>query len=178
MRLTLGNLRFVSVAIYQGMTRHIKMSRITLRKIQERDRKNAYELLFDTSVMAFLGPKRSLSSDEAKEWVDSEIECPSRYAIALKDSDELIGFCGIKDINGVLDFGYFFRKKYWGKGYATEACKLALNTLSNEVDLNSIEIFIDSTNSASQAVAQKLGWSIIKKAKKNGQIGHLYAINM
>lgn len=154
------------------------MSRITLRYIFEGDRENVYDLLLDPNVMEFLGPRRPLLAEEAKEWFDSEIESPSRYVVASKSSDELIGFCGIKETEGVLDFGYFLRKKYWGKGYATEACALALDKLSNKVDLNSIEIFIASNNLASQSVANKLGWSIIEETTKNGEIGYLYAVNM
>lgn len=154
------------------------MSKITLRKLLEGDRANVYELLFSPSVMEFLGPRRPLSSDEAREWFDSEVGCPSRYVVAFEDTDELIGFCGVKKIDGALDFGYFLRKKYWGNGYATKACELALKKLAANTDLASIEIVIASTNSASQAVAKKLGWSNIQTATRNGEVGYLYAVNM
>jgi hypothetical protein len=36
--------------------------------------------------------------------------------VASSKTDELIGFCGVKEIEGVLDFGYFLREKLgWSK---------------------------------------------------------------
>lgn len=154
------------------------MSIVNLRKIQERDRVDVYDLLTDPCVMRFIGPRRALSLGEAKEWFDLEIKNPSRYVIATKGNDELIGFCGVKQINGVNDFGYFLRKKYWGNGYATEACKLVLHELSSQIDITAIEIFIASDNLASQAVANKLNWSQVKNTTKDGEAGHLYAVSM
>lgn len=154
------------------------MNSVILRDIKERDRCQAYDLLSDPSVMTFIGPRRALSMDESKEWFDLEIQSPSRYVIATKNNDELVGFCGIKEINGVLDFGYFLRKKFWGNGYATEACALALQRIPTHIDIASIEIFIAEDNLASQGVAKNLGWSRIKKTTKNNETGCLYAVHI
>jgi hypothetical protein len=40
--------------------------------------------------------------------------------VALKTTDELIGVAGLRDADGFKYFGYYFRKAYWGKGYARE----------------------------------------------------------
>jgi [ribosomal protein S5]-alanine N-acetyltransferase len=153
-------------------------SRVNLREIHERDRLDAYDLLNDHHVMKFIGPRKALSIEGAREWFDHEMKNPSRYVIARKETDELIGFCGVKKINGVFDFGYFLRRKYWSNGYATEACKLALGKLSSTIDITSIEIFIASDNLASKAIAVKLDWLQIKSITKEGEAGHLYAVRM
>ena len=46
-----------------------------------------------------------------------------------KATNEFIGFCGIKNIDGILDFCYFFIKSFWGQRLATEACKLVIKAL-------------------------------------------------
>ena len=92
------------------------MHRIKLRKIRESDRQDVYDLLTDPCVMRFIGPRRALSRQEADAWFELEMKSPSRYGVAIKATDELIGFCGVKAIDGVQDFGYFLRKKFWGHG--------------------------------------------------------------
>ena len=43
-----------------------------------------------------------------------------------------MGQCGIlENMDGSLNFCYAYDKKYWGKGYATEAGKAILNYLFN-----------------------------------------------
>ena len=100
--------------------------RVMLRALQQGDRPHVYELLQDDAVMTFIGPRQVLSDAQAHDWFEQNMQSPERYAVALKDSNELIGFCGIKNIDGIDDFGYFFRKVFWGKGLASEAIELAV----------------------------------------------------
>ena|ERR1041384_2190847 len=51
-----------------------------------------------------------------------------RWSVFMKDTNEYMGWCGLKyleDLNEV-DIGYRFHKKYWGRGYATEASAACL----------------------------------------------------
>lgn len=98
--------------------------------------------------------------------------------IAAVKNDEFIGFCGIKEIDRVQDFGYFLRQEYWGKGIATEACRLAVNKIYSQFDMSTVEVFIADGNVASRRVAEKLGWTIQKNGYKNGEHGSYYQISM
>ena len=62
-------------------------------------------MLGDPQVMRFLGPRRALAEDEADSWFESALSNPTRFAVANADTDEFIGFCGIKQMDGVPDFG-------------------------------------------------------------------------
>jgi ribosomal-protein-alanine N-acetyltransferase len=46
-----------------------------------------------------------------------------RYAVILKETDEFIGFSGLKYLEELneVELGYRFLRKCWGKGIATEA---------------------------------------------------------
>lgn len=68
--------------------------------------------------MRFLGPHRPLTQTEAMDWFDDALHKPSRFAIADAKTDEFIGFCGLKKINDIWDFGYFLRSEFWGRGIA------------------------------------------------------------
>ena len=141
------------------------MSRIKLRYLldTDHDRKCVHDLLQNSRVMKYLGPRRSLSDEEAVDQFNSELQNPTRFVVATSETNELIGFCGIKEINGVLDFGYFLREKFWGQGYATEACNRTLLELSVKMDLTDIDIFIAENNIASENIARKLNWTRVSK---------------
>lgn len=135
-------------------------------------------MLTDPDVMRFLGPRRALSKDEAEDWFESTLDKPSRFVIADSASDEFIGFCGVKEIDGILDFGYFIRSEFWGNGIAAKACALAVEKLAPEIDLDAVHVFIAEDNKASKRVAEKLGWPAVRTTTKAGERGRYYRITM
>ena len=151
--------------------------RVMLRALQQGDRPHVYELLQDDAVMTFIGPRQVLSDAQAHDWFEQNMQSPERYALALKDSNELIGFCGIKNIDGIDDFGYFFRKKFWGKGLASEAIDLTVQTLRKNHDLSGVELFIADANQSSLALAKRMNWRLIKRAKKAQEQGGFYELS-
>jgi len=149
---------------------------IKLRGLNQRDKPAVLSMLADPEVMRFLGPRRALSDDEGAAWFNDALQGPSRFVISDATSDEFIGFCGIKEINGILDFGYFIRSEFWGNGIATRACELAVEKLAHEVDLATAQVFIADDNEASKRVAEKMGWQVVRGSTKDGEFGHYYRI--
>ncbi|WP_413231744.1 GNAT family N-acetyltransferase [Marinobacter sp.] len=122
---------------------------------------------------AVAGPR---SDVETADWFREALERPSRYAVALADSDELVGFCGVKRLNGMLDFGYFLRRRFWGRGLAKEACRLVLAKLAEDLALGDLEVFIAEANQASRRGAAKLGWQVVGPTQRAGEPGHRYRV--
>lgn len=135
-------------------------------------------MLGDPKVMRFLGPRRALTEDEADSWFENALANPERFAIAEADTDEFIGFCGIKQIDDVFDFGYFIRSEFWGNGIAVRACRLAVEKLAAYIDLETAQVFIADENIASKRVAEKLGWQATHSGPKDGEHGRYYRITM
>lgn len=152
------------------------MSSVKIRCPEERDRTLALEMLRDAEVMRFLGPHRPLTQTEAMDWFDDALHKPSRFAIADAKTDEFIGFCGLKKINDIWDFGYFLRSEFWGRGIATEACRIVIERLSTQADFSNTQVFIADDNKASKRVAEKLGWNRRQSGYNNGEFGHFYLI--
>jgi RimJ/RimL family protein N-acetyltransferase len=55
------------------------------------------------------------------------------------------------------ELGYTLGKRFWGRGYATEACRAALDWAFAERDFPELVSYIDPANTASIRVATKLG---------------------
>jgi len=69
----------------------------------------------------------------------------------------------------LLELGYSFAKKYWGKGYATEAAFAVSQFGFNKLDLCEISSLVIKKNLASVGVAQKLGKPDIEECMVHDQ---------
>ena len=129
-------------------------------------------------VMRYIGPRRPMTEDETQEWLagilqrqDSEL---TRYAVALQGTDELIDVAGLRDEDGIKDFGYYFRRSHWGKGYAIEACSAIINHIENDLQVKDYQIFIADENTNSIRMIMKLGMQATQRITKSGEQGYLY----
>ena len=94
-------------------------------------------------------------------WI-KEYAKPERrnFAIELKENGELIGGIDVVGylggVKGTPVIGYNLSRKYWGKGYMTEACRCLISHLFSS---GNKEIRIDANveNTASKRVIEKCG---------------------
>ena len=135
-------------------------------------------MLTDAEVMQYIGPRRPMTEVEIQNWLadilrrqDSELV---RYAVALKTTNELIGVVGLRDEDGIKDFGYYFRRSYWQKGYAQEACSAIIDHIETDLQIKDYQIFIADENINSIRMIKKLGMQAVKSITKSGEQGHLY----
>ena len=85
---------------------------------------------------------------------------PSSWGIALNENDKVIGTIGfmwIQPENAAAEVGYSLSRKYWNKGYMTEALKALMKYGFDEMKLNRIEAMHETSNPASGAVMRKCG---------------------
>jgi ribosomal-protein-alanine N-acetyltransferase len=128
--------------------------------------------------MRYIGPRRRMTEGETREWLSDKLHRQehelTRYAVALKGTDELIGVAGLQDDNGIKDFGYYFRRSYWGKGYAQEACSAIIKHLETSLQIKDYQIFIADENTNSIRMIKKLDMQAVKGIRKPGEQGRLY----
>ena len=86
------------------------------------------------------------------------------WAAVEKVSGDFMGFVGIanQDIAGVAfmpcqEIGWRLDKKFWGKGYATEAAKVVLEFGLNDIGLSKIYSYAATSNTPSINVMRKIG---------------------
>lgn len=101
-----------------------------------------------------------------------------RWGCVLKETDKVIGFCGLKplpDLN-VVDVGYRFLPEYWGQGLATEACRACLEFGFEVLHLERIVGFALPENRASIRVMEKVGMELEGTLEIDGVSALQYAI--
>lgn len=134
--------------------------RLYLREMNQSDFNSLCKILQDEETMyAYEG---AFDDEEVQEWLDRQILRYRKWdfglwAVVLKETDEMIGQCGLtmqpwKD-KEVLEIGYLFQRKYWHKGYATEAAKACKKYAFEVLDAREVCSIIRDTNVASQNVA-------------------------
>lgn len=158
----------------------LETERLVLRKMNEGDLESLGLFLSDKEVM--YAYEHAFSSEEVKNWLDRQLERYEKdgfglWAVVLKESGEMIGDCGltIQDADGerLLEIGYHLRKKFWHKGYATEAAeackKYAFETLGAPIVCS----IIRDNNFPSRKVAERNGMTVGKSFVK-----HYYGMDM
>ena len=84
------------------------------------------------------------------------------WALELKDQASFIGFVGLNEpgytlpVTPCVEIGWRLDKKYWGRGYATEAAKAVLDFSFNKLNLNEIFSFTPASNLRSRALMERL----------------------
>lgn len=79
------------------------------------------------------------------------------FSIRLRESNRLIGSCGILHEDGKIQFGYILSPTQWGRGYATEVCKKLMQIVKNLPEIYRVSTFVDTENIASANVLVKSG---------------------
>ena len=128
-----------------------------------------FELDSDKEVHQFLGNKpfknieqsRDLIGFIQQQYIENGI---GRWAILDKATREFVGWTGFKWIRETInhhsnyyDFGYRLKRKFWGKGYATEASMEVLRTAFGEWGLEKVVAIAREENRASTRVMEKIG---------------------
>lgn len=154
------------------MNRIIETARILLRPFCIEDIERFSEICANPNVMRYIGDGKSVSRDVIAEKIPEWIELYEKQkyglmALVMKDSDELIGFCGFihqtVDEAEYIELGYRLDEAYWGKGIATEAAVAVRDYAFNVLEIPMLISIINHKNDASKRVAKKVGMKLMKQ---------------
>ena len=140
----------------------IETNRLIIRSFLESDIPEYAAIVADPEVTRFLADGSPHSYEQAAAYVRDCIRSEAeqgiaRYAVVLRETGELIGFCGFKRIAGYVDFGWRYARRAWGNGYATEAATAVLDHGINALKLSSIVARSAVENVGSIRVMEKIG---------------------
>ncbi len=143
----------------------LKTQRLVLRnyRLEDWSRVHLYASIPEFSRFEMWGPN---SEDDTKKFIaDMVAEAASaprykfNFAVCLKDSDLLIGGCGVRlesQSSRVANLGWAINPAFQGQGYAPEAARELIRFGFHELGLQVIYATCDARNSASIRVMEKL----------------------
>ena len=108
---------------------------------------------------------------ETRGWIDwnlsnYELHGFGLWAMALKESGELIGDCGltVQHVDGedLVEVGWHTRRDQWNRGFATEAAVAARDRGFDSHGLELLVSLVEVENKASCRVAEKIGMTVWK----------------
>lgn len=137
--------------------------RLDHRAFTVADAESAFALNSDPDVLRYTGDVPLESVDDARQFItkypDFEDVGYGRWACVLKETQTVIGFCGMKYLPDLceVDIGFRFLPQYWNRGLATEAAAACLAFGFHTMGLKQIVAFVMPENAASVRVLEKAG---------------------
>lgn len=147
----------------------IESSRLLLRPFRLEDAQEMFAYSGNPENMKFVFGAH-LSVEEVREFIANHfMKNPlGKWAIELKSEHKMIGsihFVKLSEKKRTAEIGYVLNKAYWNQGLLTEALQLLTEFSFEQFGLKTVDLLIDEENSASQKVAQKVGYQQVKKFK-------------
>ncbi len=150
-------------------------TRLFFRPFELSDAEVFFKMDSNPNVHNYLWQKPLQNIDEVfpvieylqKQYTENGI---GRYATFLKETNEFIGWTGIKFVNDHIengytnfyDYGYRLAEEHWNKGYATEATKFWLDYGFNQMNIKEMNAFTHAKNGASNHILSKCGFQHVE----------------
>ncbi len=166
----------------------VETPRLILREILPDDVDGFFELDSDPEVHKYLGNKPVSDKSELIKVINFvrqqyEENGIGRWAIIDKASNSFIGWAGLKFVQELTnnhinyhDLGYRLIRKYWGKGYATEAALASLNYGFEVMQLQDIFAAAHIHNQASNSILKKVGFNFLETFIDEDEVNNWYKI--
>ncbi|MEN2400676.1 GNAT family N-acetyltransferase [Flavobacterium sp. MC2016-06] len=170
------------------MKKSIETERLILRELLLSDAEGMFELDSNPNVHLFLGKKPVKAIEESIAQIKNIQQQyvtfgTGRWAVVLKETNEFLGWSGIKfitnEINNHKDFyeiGYRFIEKHWGKGYATEAGLAFIDYAFNNMNVEALYAYADEGNKNSRKALEKLGFRYVNSFEYEDELEVWYEL--
>lgn len=158
----------------------IETERLILREVEYIDENDLFEMDADPAVHLYIENNPVKSIDEItkvikqlkEQYIKNGI---ARWAVVDKTTNECVGWSGLKYSNQTInnhtnfyDLGYRFKRKHWGKGFATESSIAILNYGFEKLNTEKIFAITDPKNINSKKVLTKLGFEFMETFDYHG----------
>ena len=129
-------------------------NKVRLREYRKDDAKQAQDYINDPEVKRLLNPGIPFLNtfEDEEKWIEGLSAKKENYSFAIEtlEDSKYIGGCGINDIdwkNSVIVVGIFIGdKNYWSKGYGTDAMKVLIKFIFEQMNIHKIKLNVYSFN--------------------------------
>jgi len=141
----------------------IETARLILRNVAAKDADNMYDYR-NNEICARYQRGQTKDYDGIVALVERRkndvmsVDAPFMVAVALKETDEMVGEVVVMPKDGTISLGYTFSYKHHRKGYAFEALTALINMLHKQYPKWDFISFTEPENEPSMALLKKLGY--------------------
>jgi len=162
----------------------LKGELINIRQLRRSDAESITKHANDARVAKYLPMlPHPYSLKDAHEYINSSFRKARKktcyyFGIELPESGEIIGGISLRNINlpdSNAETGYMLGRKFWGRGYASEALQLVLRFAFVELDLHRVYAVVQETNKASIKMLERAGFtheSVMREANRMNNRWH------
>ncbi|MGI9273278.1 MAG: GNAT family N-acetyltransferase [Endozoicomonas sp.] len=137
--------------------------RLIVRTWHEKDLKAYGRLIGQESVSERFSEDGPASRAETELWryqLELDKRGWSRWAVVLRETSSLIGYCGFAPYGDDVEISWCFIKDHRGRGLVMEAVKAVTTLGFDRLGFRKIITFAASDNEFSRGIIQKLGMSL------------------
>jgi RimJ/RimL family protein N-acetyltransferase len=146
----------------------IDTERLHLRPLSMSDADDLLALQQDPEMMRYFDDGHTYRPDESRTWLEWNVEMWNLegygfWAVELSSEDRFIGWTGVSkvwtppDLMPSSEVGWFIERRLWGRGFATEGARRALEFAFGPLGLPRVIARYRSDNPASGRVMSKIG---------------------
>ena len=157
-------------------TAELKTERLTLRRYRPEDAEDLYEYFGkDPAMSRYSGWNPYAALAMARETVERFIagyDDPHFYGWAIERGDVLVGTLGAYDLKeDTIEAGLSVKRDCWGRGYAAEALRAALEYLTEHEKISCVTAWCAGDNTGSRKAMEKAGMKLVKTEKDGLTVG-------
>jgi RimJ/RimL family protein N-acetyltransferase len=145
----------------------LQTERLVMRGFRDEDLEALAEISADPEVTKWVGDPNGLTREETwrrlayfvGHW---ELRGFGQWALFERDGGRMVGRAGLLQPEGWpgLEVGWLVGREFWGRGYAPEAGRVAMDWAHDALGADHIISLIEDENERSARVAEKLGMAV------------------
>jgi RimJ/RimL family protein N-acetyltransferase len=162
----------------------LETERLILRQFREADLDAYADMCGDAEVMRYIATGQPLN--RADSWRSMatmlghwQLRGYGQWAVEERASGDMVGRIGCWNPEGWpgLEVGWMLRRRYWGRGFATEGARAALGYAFTVLGCGHVISLIRPDNAASIRVAERLGERLEGRTEVMGHEVLVYGIS-
>ncbi|MEE1326666.1 MAG: GNAT family N-acetyltransferase [Streptococcus sp.] len=150
----------------------LETERLLLRPVTMADAEAMFAYTSDEENTKWDFPANQTIEETQKVIKEIYLKSPlGRYGIELRDTSEFIGTIDLMNWSDgkQAEIGYIINKKFWGRGFATEASAEILKLCFDILGFEEIHAFCAVQNPASARVLEKIGMTEVERIPNDKQ---------
>jgi len=149
-----------------NIPRELNTRDLRLRPLTLADAEGMFAMLSDPESMKYWSDRPITEFDDALQVLHKDLESDAQgnsmcWAVTPKGQDRMIGKCILFQLNPAnhrAEIGFILNRDYWRQGLMRQALEAVIDFAFARLKLHRIEADVDTENTGSLAVLEKLGF--------------------